>query len=85
MDFDEIKRVLEGWIDAELDHRMLLFRDDPLASVLKSRGEPVVVLDFPPTAENIARIIFEHARQAGYPVHSVRLWESPASSVVYTG
>lgn len=29
-DFGEIKRVLRTWIDTELDHKMLLHREDPL-------------------------------------------------------
>ena len=29
-DFSDIKRVVKGWIDRELDHRMILRRDDPL-------------------------------------------------------
>lgn len=85
LDFDEVRRRVQGWIESELDHRCLLSRDDTLAPLLKAQGEPVVELDFPPTAENIARMIFEYARGAGLPVASVRLWESPASSVVYSG
>src|SRR5687768_4397191 len=61
MDFSVIKKVVSGWIDAQLDHRMLLHRDDPILSYLKAQGEPVFVMDVNPTAENIARIIYEFA------------------------
>ena len=29
-DFGDIKRIVKGWIDRELDHKMLLRHDDPL-------------------------------------------------------
>ena len=29
-DFSDIKRVVKGWIDRDLDHKMLLRHDDPL-------------------------------------------------------
>src|SRR6187397_3041331 len=51
MDFTKIKRVLGGWIDEHLDHKMLLHRDDPVLAYLRQQGEPVHVLDVNPTAE----------------------------------
>jgi 6-pyruvoyltetrahydropterin/6-carboxytetrahydropterin synthase len=83
-DFSEVKGILQGWIDAELDHRMLLSRGDPLAKILKAHGEPVVLVDGNPTAENLARLIFDYAASRGLPVIAVRLWESPASCAVYS-
>ena len=38
---------------------MLLCRDDPIVPVLQRAGEPVFVMDVNPTAENIARLIYE--------------------------
>src|SRR5215470_13822545 len=34
-DFSDIKRVVKGWIDRELDHKMVLRHDDPLVEPLK--------------------------------------------------
>ena len=31
-DFSDIKRVVKGWIDAKLDHQMILRHDDPLVA-----------------------------------------------------
>src|SRR5262245_10453341 len=76
VDFSHIKGVLQKWIDDTIDHKMLLHRDDPVLGYLQQKGEPVVVLDVNPTAENIAKLIFEHARSAGLPVVEVRLWET---------
>jgi 6-pyruvoyltetrahydropterin/6-carboxytetrahydropterin synthase len=40
-------------------------------------------MDANPTAENIARLIFEQGRQMGLPIQEVRLWETPRSSSSY--
>ena len=76
VDFEEIKEKVQRWVDAELDHKMLLNKRDPLVKILRGLGEPVVVMDGNPTAENIARLIFEHAKKRKMPVASVRLWET---------
>lgn len=77
VDFGEIKREVQRWIDETLDHNLLLCKDDPILPVLQERGERVFVMDDNPTAENIARLIFDHARKAGLPVVEVLLWETP--------
>lgn len=77
VDFGEIKRKIQFWIDEEIDHNMLLHRDDPLIPMLRERGERFYVMDENPTAENIARLIYEHGREAGLPVVEVQLWETP--------
>jgi 6-pyruvoyltetrahydropterin/6-carboxytetrahydropterin synthase len=76
VDFAEIKRKVQLWIDENLDHTMLLCREDPLLPVLTERGERVFVMDCNPTAENIARLIYDQARKAGLPVTEVVLWET---------
>jgi 6-pyruvoyltetrahydropterin/6-carboxytetrahydropterin synthase len=84
-DFSEIKRAVQSWIDSELDHRMLLRWDDPLAAALQQLGEPVFLLDSNPTAERIARLIFEHVAADGFPVVRVGVWETPHSFAEYLG
>jgi len=84
MDFSVIKRVVAGWIDANLDHRMLLHRDDPFLPTLKQQNEPVFVMDVNPTAENIARLIYEYAAHQQFPVTEVKLWETDDSFATYT-
>jgi len=83
VDFSDIKRVIKAWIDETLDHRMLLRKDDPVLPALK--GELVHVMDQNPTAENIAKLIFQQARSKGLPVVEVRLWETPTSFATYRG
>jgi len=84
-DFGDIKRAVKGWIDRELDHRMLLRHDDPLVAALQQLGEPVYLLDTNPTVERIARLIFDHVATEGFPVVQVRVWETPTSFATYKG
>lgn len=83
IDFNEIKETIHHWIDRELDHKMLLRKDDPLVNVFKQMKEPVFIMDENPTAENIARLIFEYAKKQGFPVSRIQFWETPSSSAIY--
>ena len=83
LDFTDIKRVVQEWIDKHLDHRMILRRDDPAVETLQKLGEPVFLIDVNPTAENLARLIFDFAADQGFPVLEVKLWETPSCYAVY--
>jgi len=83
-DFGDIKRIVKGWIDQELDHKMILRKDDPLVAALQKMGEPVYLLDSNPTAERIAQLIFDKSREHGLPVSRVTVWETPTSWATYT-
>jgi 6-pyruvoyltetrahydropterin/6-carboxytetrahydropterin synthase len=85
LDFARIKRVIGGWIDEALDHKMLLRKDDPALPLLRQQGEPVFVMDVNPTAENIARLIYDYAAGQGLPVMEVRLWETENCCATYAG
>jgi 6-pyruvoyltetrahydropterin/6-carboxytetrahydropterin synthase len=84
-DFSDIKRVIKGWIDRELDHKMVLRRDDPLVPPLQSLGEPIFLVDSNPTVELIAKLIHTHAQEQGFDVVQVRVWETPTSFASYSG
>ena len=83
-DFSEIKSVVSQWIDDTLDHRMLLHKDDKYVSYLQEQGEPIQLLDVNPTAENIAKLIYDFVRQQGFPVVEVTLWETPSCFATYS-
>lgn len=83
IDFGEVVDVLSAFIDKELDHQMLLRKDDPLVEALKGAGEPPFLMDNNPTAENIAKLLFEEAASLDLPVISVRLWETPDAYAEY--
>ena len=83
-DFNDIKRIVKGWIDRELDHKMILRKDDPLAEALRTMGEPMYLLESNPTVERIARLIFDKSHEQGLPVSRVTVWETPTSWATYT-
>src|ERR1043166_7560990 len=83
VDFGDIKRVLKGWIDRELDHKMILRHDDPLVALLRGLGEPIFTLDSNPTVERIAQLIFDVACEHGLRVARVTVWETPTSWATY--
>jgi len=83
LDFSEIKRVINGWIDENLDHRMILQKSDPAVPVLQKLGEPLYLMDEIPTAENIAKLIFDASVRQGFPVCEVKLWETPHCFAAY--
>jgi 6-pyruvoyltetrahydropterin/6-carboxytetrahydropterin synthase len=84
LDFDDIKKVVSRWIDDNLDHRMILHRDDPVVPSLQKLGEPLFLLDVNPTAENIAKLIADHAADQGIAIAEVRLWETPHCFATYS-
>lgn len=84
-DFSDLKRVVKGWIDRELDHKMVLRRDDPLVAPLQALNEPMYLVDTNPTVELIARLIFNYTREQGFNVVGVKVWETPTSFATYSG
>ena len=85
VDFSKLKRVIGTWIDDNLDHKMLLHQDDPALAFLRQQGEPIYVLDVNPTAENIAKLIYDATAKQGFPVIEVCLWETESCFASYTG
>lgn len=83
LDFGDIKQVVSTWIDENLDHRMILHRDDPAVEALTALGEPLYLIDSNPTAESIARLIYDFTKQAGFPIVEARLWETPKCFATY--
>lgn len=77
LDFSDIKRVVSGWIDENLDHAMLLHKSDPMVRVLQEFGEPLYLMDENPTAENIAKLIYDFTASRGFPIVECQLWETP--------
>jgi 6-pyruvoyltetrahydropterin/6-carboxytetrahydropterin synthase len=84
VDFTDIKNSVRTWIDDQLDHRMILNENDPVVPYLKEQGEPLFLLPENPTAETIARLIYNYTKSEGFPVKSVSLWETPKSFASYS-
>jgi 6-pyruvoyltetrahydropterin/6-carboxytetrahydropterin synthase len=82
-DFSGVKNLVWDWLDREIDHTLLLHRDDPVLPLLQSAGERVRVTEQNPTAEVIARMIYEYVVDQGFPVVEVELWETETSLASY--
>lgn len=84
MDFYDIKTKIQAWIDGNLDHRLLLCAADPYLTFFRKTDEPVLVMRENPTAENIARLIFDAAKRMKLPVKKVTLWETDSAAASYS-
>lgn len=73
VDFTDVKTRLRTEV-AKLDHRFLLHQHDTLAGAMVNLPG-VVLVDFVPTAENIALVLLKALPEAS----RVRLWETPTS------
>lgn len=63
LDFNVVKDKLCKWLDDNWDHKTLLWFQDPLTEIL-SENDGVVVVDFNPTAENMADFLFSRISPA---------------------
>jgi len=82
-DFSDIGDFVKSWINTELDHNMLMYKEDPLLPLLQQAGERVYVMQCNPTAENIARLIFDQVAEGGYPVVEVSIYETDSALASY--
>lgn len=83
MDFSDLSGIIKKWLNAHIDHKMILAKGDPLVNPLQEIGEPLYLVEENPTAENLARHIYQQTRALGIAVSEVRLWETPSSCATY--
>jgi 6-pyruvoyltetrahydropterin/6-carboxytetrahydropterin synthase len=80
VDFTDLKKTAGGFIDSQLDHRFMVQREDPRAEGLVALDDTVAVVDWHPTAENIANFLLcsleEELRESAFSVEEVTLWET---------
>ena len=82
-DFSDIGDFVKAWINAELDHNMLLHQDDPILPALQQAEERTYVMKENPTAENIAKLIYNHVASGGFPVVEVAIYETASALASY--
>lgn len=82
-DFADIAAAAAGYIETELDHNFLLHQDDPLVGLLGRAGERFMTLPEHPTAECLAKLIYDFIRAKGFPVRDVTLWETASACASY--
>jgi len=83
VDFGDIANVFEKWLDENLDHKMLLCKEDPFIKEFERLEQPAYIMEENPTAEAIAKLIYQVAKKQGFPIVEVRLWETPTSYARY--
>ena len=92
IDFADIKKTAQKFIQKELDHAFMVWEKDiELLEFFKnSKGHKPVIVPFTPTAENVAAYIFNQLKdkftdvfKTGLHLQSVKLWETPSSYALY--
>ena len=92
IDFADIKKTAQKFIQEELDHAFMVWEKDiELLEFFKnSKGHKPVIVPFTPTAENVAADIFNELKdkftdvfKTGLHLQSVKLWETPSSYALY--
>ena len=83
IDFNDIAQIAKSWINDNIDHKMILSKNDGIISTFKQNGEPMYIMDGNPTAENIAKHIFHSLYSLGLNIIELRLWETPNSRASY--
>jgi 6-pyruvoyltetrahydropterin/6-carboxytetrahydropterin synthase len=83
--FSEIERAILPVI-APFDHALILNRTDSLYEVLKDKGIKLCILDYPSSAENLAKTFFDRISSA-VPMDLLRVdfRETTSSVVTYAG
>lgn len=83
MDFTELGKTIKAWLDENLDHKVILAKADPLAPVLRDQGQACFLTEANPTAEILAKLVYDAARAMKLPVHKVAFWETPTAMASY--
>jgi 6-pyruvoyltetrahydropterin/6-carboxytetrahydropterin synthase len=85
IDFSELKQEVRSLAD-NLDHRLLI-EEGTLKSetveTLKQEGFELVTLSFRPTAENLAKYLFDTLKATGFPMYSMTVYETPDNCAIY--
>ena len=86
-DFSDVKKAMHA-IAEQYDHKLLIEDNEDgraVAEVLSNVPNQfaIVMVPYRPTAEEMSRDIYYQMKNAGYPVYSVELYETPTNSCKY--
>jgi 6-pyruvoyltetrahydropterin/6-carboxytetrahydropterin synthase len=79
IDFGDVKDIVKHTIVDQLDHSFIAAGNESILHSLKESDSKISILGFRTTAENLSMYIAHQLREAGLPVYSVKLWETPNS------
>ncbi len=82
--FSEIDSIIEPIIKS-FDHYLILDIKDPLVKILFNLNEPIKVMDFPTSAENLAEFFFNTIKRKGLNIVNISLAETESSTVIFKG
>jgi 6-pyruvoyltetrahydropterin/6-carboxytetrahydropterin synthase len=91
IDYGDLKKLMMTHIDARLDHGFMVYSKDPLNDVFNRaslfHGMKIIVVDFIPTAENIAKYLYKILemvlKHKNIKLKYVTVWETPTSTANY--
>lgn len=90
IDFGDLKQIMMEVLDAKFDHGFIIWKDDPMATVLyQDKATKLTIVDFIPTAENLAKYWFKlldvRLKDQNINLNHVKVWETPTSTAIYRG
>lgn len=90
IDFSDIKSIAHTYVDEIRDHWYMYYKEDEIWILAQSLNMKVIIVDFIPTAENIAKYLFEILNPKFEDVYWtnlklkwIKLRETPTSYVYY--
>lgn len=91
IDFSDLKEILNEKIDAVYDHSFIIHKEDsllPMFEEMKAMGLKVNIVDFVPTAENLAKHWFKvlkvELKKRNIRISFVKVNETPSSTALFT-
>jgi len=91
IDFGDLKEIMMQEIDGRLDHNAIFWEEDvnrpAYELVEKNQSKLFIYAPFIPTAENIAKYIYDliepKLEERNIKIKHVRIWETPTSTATY--
>ncbi len=82
IDFTHIKYYMQQLIE-KLDHAFIIDINDPLYETIKATNTKIFEVNFVPTAENLARFIYNYLKEYIPNVSEVIVYETKTSYAIY--
>ncbi len=85
VDFAQLKKDIKEEVNL-LDHVLIIERNTlkpGTVAALEEEGFQLMVLDFRPTAENLAKYFYDRMELRGYQVKSATVYETPSNCASY--
>ncbi len=85
VDFAQLKKDIKEEVDF-LDHVFIIEKNTlkpGTVAALEDEGFQIVMLDFRPTAENMAKYFYDRMERRGYQVKSATVYETPNNCASY--